>query len=284
MNGFETGTVAAPGSTSRIGDWYARWRYRLVPGHLVGEILSRSWIDSAIPVLTLGLALVVFSALIPNMLTLTSISDISHTSGEYLLVGLGMTIVVLAGGIDLSVGSVFALSNLMMLALGGAGGLPLWLAGVISVACGGTIGAVNGLLVGYLRLRAFLTTLVTMIVVRGLVDALQLDHAQTIASVEIQSATWDTIAFENVLGLSVSFIVAIVLATITHLLLTRLRPGWHTLAIGGSRRAAFNAGIDVRRTVCVTYILSGMFAALAGVFYAARLSSLGGDTDRKSVV
>jgi len=278
MNGTQTGAVADPGFAARLGDRYARWRYRLVPGHLVGEILSRSWIDSAIPVLTLGVALVVFSALIPNMLTFTSISDISHTSGEYLLVGLGMTIVVLAGGIDLSVGSVFALSNLMMLWLGGVGGLPLWLAGVISVACGGAIGAINGLLVGYLRLRAFLTTLVTMIVVRGLVDALQLDHAQTIASVEIQSAAWDYIAFGNVLGLSVSFIVAILLATVTHLLLTRLRPGWHALAVGGSRRAAFNAGIDVRRTVCVTYVLSGMFAALAGVFYAARLSSLGGDT------
>jgi ribose transport system permease protein len=189
-----------------------------------------------------------------------------------------MTIVVLAGGIDLSVGSVFALSNLTMLALGGVGGLPLWLAGLVSVACGGAVGAVNGLLVGYLRLRAFLTTLVTMIVVRGLVDALLLGHSQAISSVEIQSATWDYIAFDTVLGMSVSFIVAIVLAVTTHLLLTRLRPGWHVLAVGGSRRAAFNAGIDVRRTVCATYILSGMFAALAGVFYAARLSSLGGDT------
>ena len=277
-NGLQNGAATASGSAAGFADWYARWRYRLVPGHLVGEVLSKTWIDSAIPVLTLGLALVVFSALIPNMLSLASIGDISHTSGEYLLAGLGMTIVVLAGGIDLSVGSVFALSNLMMLWLGGVGGLPLWLAGAVSVACGAAVGAINGLLVGYLRLRAFLTTLVTMIVVRGLVDALLLSHAQTIASVEIQSASWDYIAFETIAGMSVSFIVAIVLAVTTHLLLTRLRPGWHLLAVGGSRRAAYNAGIDVRRTVCATYVLSGMFAALAGVFYAARLSSLGGDT------
>lgn len=259
-------------------DFYARWRYRLVPDHVVGEILSKNWIDNAIPVLTLAISLIVFNTLIPNMLSLSSLSDISHTSGEYLLVGLGMTVVVLAGGIDLSIGSVFALGNLVVLACGGFIGLPLWLAVLIAVACGGLVGAVNGFLVGYLRLRAFLTTLVTMIVVRGIVDTLQLRYTQQLTSVEIGSATWDFIAFRTISGLSVSFIAALVLTVLAHMLLTRLRLGWHILAVGGSRRAAFNAGIDVRLTVFITYVLSGMLAALAGVFYAARLSSLGSDT------
>ncbi|WP_221794114.1 ABC transporter permease [Aquisediminimonas sediminicola] len=259
-------------------DSYAHWRYRLVPDHIVGEILSKNWIDNAIPVLTLVISLIAFSSLIPNMLSLSSVSDISHTSGEYLLVGLGMTIVVLAGGIDLSIGSIFALSNLLVLACGGFLGLPLWLSILIAIASGGIIGAVNGLLIGFLRLRAFLTTLVTMIVVRGIVDTLQLRYSTELSSFEIGSATWDFVAFYTFKGMSISFIVALFLTVLAHLFLTRLRLGWHILAVGGSRRAAFNAGIDVRRTVFITYVLSGMLAALAGVFYAARLSSLGSDT------
>lgn len=276
----EPAQSTSPPETTPPGwaDFYARWRYRLIPDHVVGEILSKNWIDNAIPALMLAISLAVFGMLIPNLLTISSLSDISHTCGEYLLVGLGMTLVVLAGGIDLSVGSVFALGNLVTLAGGGFLGLPLWLAVILAVACGGLVGAVNGFLIGYMRLRAFLTTLVTMIVVRGIVDTLQLRYASDLASVEINSATWDFIAFRSVFGLSISFIVALVLLVLAHVLLTRLRLGWHILAVGGSRRAAFNAGINVRRSVFITYVLSGMLAALAGVFYAARLSSLGSDT------
>ena len=259
-------------------DLYARWRYRLIPSHVIGELLSKNWIDSAIPFLILFLALVVFGSLVPNLLALGNMSDLSRTAGEYLLVGLGLTIVVMAGGIDLSIGSVFALANLAALALGGYVGLPIWLAIPAVMAIGGLIGLINGVLIGYLKLRAFLTTLVTLIVVRAVVDTLLLTYSRAIGGVDIQSPIWDFLAFGDVFGVSASFVVAAAFAICAHLFLTRLRPGWHVLAVGGSRRAAHNAGINVRRTVCLTYVLSGMLSALAGVFYAARLSSLGNDT------
>ena len=91
-------------------DVFTRWRYKLVPDKIVGEVLSKNWVDNAIPFLFLLIALVVFGALIPNMFTAGSMSGMTRTAGEYLLVALGLTIVVMAGGIDLSVGSVFALS------------------------------------------------------------------------------------------------------------------------------------------------------------------------------
>ena len=259
-------------------DLYARWRYRLVPSHIIGELLSKNWIDTAIPFLILFLALTLFGSLVPNLLGLGNISDLSRTAGEYLLIGLGLTVVVMAGGIDLSIGSVFALANLAALALGGFVGLPIWIAILAVVALGGAIGLINGVLIGYLKLRAFLTTLVTLIVVRAVVDTLLLSFSREIGGVDIKSPLWDFVAFGDVFGASASFLVAAVLAITAHLFLTRLRPGWHVLAVGGSRRAAHNAGIDVRRTVCLTYVLSGALSALAGVFYAARLSSLGNDT------
>jgi ribose transport system permease protein len=260
------------------GDLYARWRYRLIPDHIVGELLSRTWIDSAIPFLILFLSLVIFGSLVPNLLAIGNMSDLSRTTGEYLLIGLGLTIVVMAGGIDLSIGSVFALANLLMLALGGYAEWPLWLAVPGVILAGGIIGLINGVLIGYLRLRAFLTTLVTLIVVRAVVDSLLLSYSRQIGGADIHSAVWDFLAFGDIFGVSASFVVALLLAASAHFCLTRLRPGWHILAVGGSRRAAHNAGIDVRRTVCLTYVLSGMLSAAAGVFYAARLASLGADT------
>ena len=259
-------------------DVFTRWRYKLVPDKIVGEVLSKNWVDNAIPFLFLLIALVVFGALIPNMFTAGSMSGMTRTAGEYLLVALGLTIVVMAGGIDLSVGSVFALSNLSMLALGGVAGWPWWLAAVAVLVLGGLIGLVNGLLIGYLRLRAFLTTLVMLIICRAVTDTLLLSYSKQISSVQIASPVWDFLAFKTVLGVAPSFLVATALAIFAHFALTRLRPGWHILAAGGSRRAAHNAGIDVRRTVCLSYVMCGMLTAAAGIFYAARLASLGNDT------
>ena len=259
-------------------DFLTRWRYRLVPDKIVGEILSKNWIDSAIPFLFLFAAIAIFGTLIDTMFTAGSVGGLSRTIGEYLLIGLGLTIVVMAGGIDLSIGSVFALANLMMLALGGVLGWPVGLAALAVLATGGLIGLANGLLIGYLRLRAFLTTLVMLIIVRAVVDTLLLAYTTQISSTEIITPVWDFLAFETVLGMSASFWTAIVLAVLAHVFLTRLRPGWHILAVGGSRRAAHNAGINVRRTICLTYVASSMLAAAAGIFYAARLASLGNDT------
>ena len=259
-------------------DLYARWRYRLIPDHVVGELLSKNWIDSAIPFLILFLCAAVFGAIIPNLFGAGNLVDLSRTVGEYLLIGLGLTIVVMAGGIDLSIGSVFALANVLMLAFGGYLGLPVWLAALAVLLIGAAIGLINGLLIGYLRLRAFLTTLVMLIIVRAVVDTLLISYSREISSKEIASPVWDFIAFGDVIGVSASFIIAAGLAVLAHVFLTRLRPGWHILAVGGSRRAAHNAGIDVRRTVCATYVLSGMLSSAAGIFYAARLASLGNDT------
>jgi ribose transport system permease protein len=259
-------------------DFYARWRHKLIPDHVVGELLSKNWIDSAIPFAILAASLTIFGILIPNLLVLDNMSDLSRTIGEYLLIGLGLTIVVMAGGIDLSIGSVFALANVIMLGLGGYYEWPLWAAALAALGVGAFIGLVNGLLIGYLRLRAFLTTLVMLIIVRAIVDTLLLTYSKEFSSTEIYSPLWDFLAFGSVFGASASFLVAIALAILTHIYLTRLRPGWHVLAVGGSRRAAHNAGIDVRRTVCLTYVFSGTMAAAAGIFYAARLASLGADT------
>lgn len=256
----------------------SRLRYRYVPDHILGEILSKNWIDNAIPVLILAVVLVGLGSWNADLISLSSLKGMAPQFAETLLVTLGMVCVLLAGGIDLSVGSVFALSNFITLALFNMLGWPIGVTILVAILAGGLVGAVNGVLIGYLKLRAFLTTLVTMIIVKSVVDMLMLNYAVLITNPVSTSTFWDFLSFDTIYGIPPSILLALVCAVAGHVMLTRLRLGWRILAVGGSRRSAFNSGLPVRQTIAMTYILSGMLAALAGVLYAARLNAAGSDT------
>jgi ribose transport system permease protein len=253
-----------------------RWRYRLVPDNVVGEILSKNWIDNAIPVLILAFVFALFGALVPGFFKIPSLVIIARQLGEYLFVTFGMCIVLKAGGIDLSVGSIFALCNFLALSLVNSLGLPLVVVIPAVLAGGGLIGLVNGVLVGYLRLRAFLTTLVTLIIGRAVVELLIIKYATAVAASPVPTPTWDYLGDGSIAGMPFSFVIAAIVGVGTHIMLTRMRFGWHVSAVGGSRRSAYNVGLPVRRVVCLTYVFSGMFTAAGAIFYAARASSTGG--------
>ncbi len=256
----------------------ARLRYNFIPDHLIGEILTKRWTDNAIPFLALVATVAGFGWAIPGFFKPESLSGSTRQLGEFSIVVVGLTVVILGGGIDLSVGSIFALAT-----FGAVGsflilGWPVWAALGVALLTGLVFGSVNGLLVGYLRLRAFLTTLVTLIIGRALYDILVVNFAAQIQLSTMQSDLWDFIGDGTVYGFSISVIVAVVIAIIAHVALTRSRPGWHILAVGGSRRSAYNSGIRVRRTVCMTYIVSGLCSGLAGFLLACRLSGAGPGT------
>src|SRR6185295_17848422 len=99
-----------------------------------------------------------------------------------------------------------------------------------------------------------------------------------IAAAFVDSDLWYYFGEGFVLGVPVSVVVAVVVAVAAHLVLSRTRAGWHVLAVGGSRRSAHNVGIPVRRVVCITYVVSGTLAALAGILLASRLGGAGADT------
>jgi len=265
-------------TVAMIAELATRLRYRYVPDHIVGELLGRKWVDNAIPVFLLVAVIAYMAAAIPNFLSLGSVVDTSRQVGEFGLIVIGMAIVMLAGGIDLSVGSNFALANFTVLALINVGKWPTEAAVVAAIGVGALVGLINGLLIGYLRLRAFLTTLVTLTFIRAVVEFLLQIYSVQIASSGVSSDLFDFIGDGSVLGVPISLVVLIVVAIIAHIVMTRLRIGWRIAAVGGSRRAAYNAGIPVRRTVCLSYIVSGMLTGLAGVLYAARLSGVGPDT------
>ena len=263
--------------TLTLGDRLTELRYRWWPDHVLGEILAKRWMETAIPVIVLiGVARALSSA-IPNFLSAGSLADTGRQAGEIGFIVLGMALVMIVGGIDLSVGSMFALTNFCALYLMHVLKWSVAPAVVATLLFGAALGAVNGVLVGYFRLRAFLTTLITLIIYRALYDLLTADYATAIAGGLPESQVWDFIGNGDWLGVPTVVFVYAAVAIFGHLFLTRLRPGWHVTAIGGSRRSAYNTGIAVRRTVALCYVASGVLTALGGVFFASRLATAGGD-------
>ncbi len=242
-------------------DRIVRWRYRFVPDHLLGEILSKRWVDNAIPLLILLAVVAVFGSLIPDFFGAGNIGNLLRQWGEFGLIVLALMIVMVAGGIDLSVGSTFALGNIVALALLSVAEWPVAAVVGATMACGAAVGLVNGLLIGYLRLRAFLTTLVTLIIVRAVVDMLLLKYSVAIAAAFPDSDVWYYLGEGYVLGAPFSVVVAVLLALSSHIVLSRTRAGWHVLAVGGSRRSAHNVGIPVRRVIFWAFVISGTCAA-----------------------
>ncbi|WP_374367207.1 ABC transporter permease [Dongia sp.] len=262
-------------SSSSLSDKLIRFRHRWIPTHVIGEVLSKNWIDNVVPVVILVLIVAVFGSIVPNFFLPANVSDGTRQIGELGFVVLGMMIVVLGGGIDLSVGSNFALGNLLALALTNVFDMPVAVVFVAVVCACSFVGLINGLLIGVLRLRAFLTTLVMLIGLRALVDTLLLEYALVISAGFYDSEIWDFIGSGDLFGVPSSLVLFIIMAIGMHIVISRTRFGWHVMAVGGSRRSAHNAGISLRRTVCSTYVISGAFCGISAFFYAARLGNGG---------
>jgi ribose transport system permease protein len=254
------------------------WRYNLIPDHIIGEILTKRWADNAIPFAAMVATVAVFGSAIPGFFTAYSLQESTRQLGEFVIVVIGLTVVMLAGGIDLAVGSIFALSAFSAVAAFFIFDLPTWVALLCSITTGAAFGAVNGYLIGYMRLRAFLTTLVTLVIGRAVYDILVVNFGSLIQLSSSSSDIWDFIGDGAISGVSIPVLTAAVLAVIAHVAITRSRPGWHILAVGGSRRSAHNSGIRVRQTVFMSYVISGLCAGLAGFLIACRLSGAGPGT------
>ena len=255
-----------------------RLRHKYFSDRLVGEVLSKSWIDIAIPAAALLATLVVMGTAIPGVVNVAYIADLSRQLAEFGLVSLAMMIVVMSGGIDLSVGSMFALCVLSALVGMSVLKLPFTAALGMALGTGLVCGLLNGALIGYLRLRAFITTLVTLVIYRAIYDIIFPDMASAIVTGSPDSRWWDDLGFGAFWGVPVSFIIFAAIAVAIHVTLSRLGPGWRLRAVGGARKSAYNAGINVKATVCMAYVSSGLLTGVAAFLFSARLGSTGADT------
>ena len=148
----------------------------------------------------------------------------------------------------------------------------------LALACGTLIGAVNGVLAGLMGCGALLTTLGTMITVRGLFTLASQARLVAISTSTRSDDLWDWIGFEKPFGMPVGFLALVAVALVIFFMFRQSRFGWHILAVGGNRKAARHGGINVKLTVFFAYVVAGLIVGLAGFLFAARQNSVGADT------
>ena len=254
-----------------------RLRYRWSLQVFIGELLGKRWMEAIIPFLLLSTLIIVFASSIDGYLSPASIAVTLRAFAEFGFVALAMALVIISGGIDLSPAAMFGLSNCFALIFFQMLQWPVALVIVTVLALGAFMGACNGFMIGYLKTRAFLTTLVTLIIFRSIFGLLDQNYSAQIAYAFNESDFWEFLGDGKILGLPTNVAALFLVALIGQILLTRSRPGSHLTAIGGGRRAARHAGIAIQKTVFFTYVISGLLSAMGGLFYAARLNSATSD-------
>jgi len=228
--------------------------------------LSR-WLDRYLVLVSLLLILITFSLTAENFLSQATLSAILNQLPALTLVTVGMTFVLICGGIDLSVGSVLALSS-AVIGVSVAAGFSIPAAALAGILAGGLAGVVNGLLGSYLRLPVFIVTLGMLEMARGL--AYLITDSQT---VYIGSAIQGMVKPLPWLGLTPAFLFTFVIVVIAHFMLTSTVFGRHIIAVGTNPDAARMSGINPKSTLMVVLCLSGTLAGMAGLMNSAYLGS-----------
>ncbi|MFO1143272.1 MAG: ABC transporter permease [Amaricoccus sp.] len=260
------------------------------------KTLTRSFSDGGVDItklllegrafFALILIVIVFSILSPNYFSISNFLTMANHVAIYGLLSIGMLLVILNGGIDLSVGSALALAGVV------AGGLmqgvtlhwagvilypPVWVVVVLTCALGAFIGVVNGVLIAYLKVPAFVATLGTLYVARGV--ALLLTNGLTYNNLsgkpELGNTGFDWLGFNRIAGVPIGVIILAVVAILCHLMLTRTAFGRWLYASGGNERAAELSGVPTKQVKITVYVLSGICAAMAGLVLSSQLTSAG---------
>ncbi|MFJ4518802.1 ABC transporter permease [Streptomyces sp. NPDC088816] len=229
----------------------------------ITELLQR---HGALAVL---IAVVLVSSFVfPSFGTLDNAQNVAVQASFVAVVALGMTFVIITGGIDLSVGSVFALGGVLA---AWASQYGIWAALLLPLAVCGAIGTLNGLLIARAGMAPFIVTLATLLGARGLLLALT-DEGATTYLVPHGSA-FAELGQGTVGGFGYPVLVALSLFAVGGVVLQRTSFGQSLFAVGGSTDAATLMGLPVARTRILVYTLSGLLAGFAGALNAARLSS-----------
>ncbi|MFD4598086.1 substrate-binding domain-containing protein [Streptomyces sp. NPDC058464] len=210
---------------------------------------------------------IAMSALSGDFLTTDNLLNVGVQAAVTAILAFGATFVIVAAGIDLSVGSVAALSATVLAWTATSHGVPVFLAVVLAVATGIAAGLVNGFLIAYGKLPPFIATLAMLSVGRGL--ALVISGGSPIAFPDSVSHLGDTLGG----WLPVPVLVMVLMGLIAAFVLGRTYIGRSMYAIGGNEEAARLSGLRVNKQKLAIYALSGLFAAVAGIVLAARLSS-----------
>ncbi|MFT5500127.1 MAG: ribose transport system permease protein [Woeseiaceae bacterium] len=217
---------------------------------------------------SLILLILFFSLSAENFFSVITLTTILNQLPALTVVTIGMTLVLIIAGIDLSVGSVLGFCSAVVGVAAVTWGLPLWLACLLGIGTGFLCGSVNGLLVAYFSLPSFIVTLGMLEMARGL--AYVTTNSQTVyIGADIQFIALPL----PVIGVSAALIISLLLVFIAQFMMTRTVLGRYLTAIGTNEQAARMSGINPRPYRLLVLAVSGALAGLGGIFNAAYLGS-----------
>ncbi|HEY1945791.1 MAG TPA: ABC transporter permease [Bryobacteraceae bacterium] len=222
-------------------------------------------LQGLLPFATLIALFIALTIATPHFLTSINLASVARQTAVIDIMALGMTLVIITGGIDLSVGSTLALAGLFgTMAI--KAGMPISLAIGIGIGTGAVCGLLNGILITRLRINPFIVTLGTLEAYRGL--ALVISKGLPVH--EIPDA-FSFLGDGNLLGLPFSLWVLALCAILMHFVLENTKLGRYAFAIGSNQGAAYYAGVPISFHLTVVYAIAGLLAGLAGMVEASRL-------------
>lgn len=230
-------------------------------------------IRQLLPFASLLLIIIILSILSPReFLTLDNWMNVLRRSSVNAIIAVGMTAIIISGGIDLSVGSMMALAGMagawtMLKMSGDTLTMPAMLAGTaVGAVTGAASGFLNGIVITRLKLPPFIVTLGTMSAFRGISYVMNKGEPYNVRSYQF-------LGDGEVLHLPVSVLIAVVIIVLAVLTLRYTPLGRYTYAIGSNREAAFHAGVNVNRNLTVIYTLAGLLVGIAAMIATSRTIS-----------
>lgn len=215
----------------------------------------------------LGLG-VILSFTTESFLTMTNIMNILRQVSINGILAIGMSLVCLTGGIDLSVGSILAFSGIITAGLLNTSGLPIPVIALIAIGIGAVLGLLNGYFVAYWDAPAFVVTLSMMTVARGL-TYIYCDGKP----ISKLPGEFLNIGKGSILGVPTPALILAIVFIVFFVMLEKFKLGRYIYAVGGNMQAALVSGINVRRITTLVYIFSGICCGIAAVVLTARVSA-----------
>lgn len=230
---------------------------------------NQSIIQKIAPFIGLILIILIISILEPRFLATSNLLNVLRQVSMNALIAFGMTFVILTGGIDLSVGSILALTGAVTAGMMASGMDPI-LAMLIGLLLGAVLGAINGIIIAKGRVAPFIATLATMTIYRGL--TLVYTEGRPI------SGLGDNMAFQMLgkgyfLGIPIPVVTMLISFAILYFILKKTTFGRRVFAVGGNEEASILSGINADRIKIYVYALVGLLAGLASLILTSRLNS-----------
>ena len=221
-------------------------------------------------VIALIILMTVITIINSNFLTANNLLNLLLQVTSNALIAFGMTFVILTGGIDLSVGSILALSSALTAGLLGSG-MPVTLAILISLILGCILGMMNGLLISYGKLAPFIVTLATMTIFRG--ATLVYTNGNPITKGLSDTFLFQFLGQGYIVGIPFPVIIMFIVFIVLYVLLHKTAFGKSVYAIGGNEKAAYISGVKLNKVKIIIYSISGIMASISGLIITSRLSS-----------